>query len=201
LGIDEACDVGDSCGVEARCSAYCDRIRDKCVDTPQYDHSNTECQDLCRLFPLAVGDPASNANTFECRMTRAISNTAETARDCRAAGRGGQDGCGSDCETYCFLMQAICTDQFAGFDPTGDDSQADQTACRALCDQLDPLGVYDPTIAGEFDPEGRATVQCRLWHIGAAAIDFAVTGTHSASTHCGHAAGLPPCNMLPAAAP
>jgi hypothetical protein len=199
FGIDEACDVDATCGVEARCSEYCERIRVKCVAAPQYDDGKAECESLCPFFPRASAVATDDPNTFECRLARASSMTGE-ASDCASAGRGGQDGCGSNCGSYCSLMQAICPTEFATFDTSGESADADKAACLAQCAELEPLVTYDPFASGENDPEGRATVQCRLWHLGAAAIDVAQTGTGVYTPHCQHAAGLAPCH-LPSATP
>jgi hypothetical protein len=200
FGIDEACVVDDACGVDTLCTEYCARIRVKCVDTPQYDFQKAECESLCPHFPRAAEAATDDANTFECRLARATSLTGET-RDCYAAGRGGQDDCGSNCEAYCSLMQALCPASFADFAPSDASAEADQAACLAECGRLEDLRVYDPSPAGENEIEGKSTVQCRLWHLGAAAIDVAQTGTDVLSPHCRHASGQPPCGAAPAATP
>jgi hypothetical protein len=200
FGIDEACVLDDACGVDRICSEYCGRIRDKCIETPQYDFEKPECESLCPFFPRAADGATDAADTLECRLARASSDTGET-RDCYAAGRGGQEGCGSNCEAYCSLMQAVCPANFANFDPSSEGADADAAACKLECARLRDTRVYDPSNAGEADNAGDPTVQCRLWHLGAAAIDVARNGTDMQTAHCGHAAGLTPCEPTPPPGP
>lgn len=196
FGIDEACVVDNACGIERRCAEYCERIEAKCVEFPQYDHDKPECEALCAHFPLDADAMIDDANTFECRLARATNMTGEARLDCFAAGRGGQEGCGSNCESYCSLMQAVCPSDFAAFDADSASAEADLTACRAECDRIGDTGEYDPEMPGEFDAVGMPTVQCRLWHLGAAAIDLA-NGLGATTPHCQHAAGFPPCVPAP----
>jgi hypothetical protein len=51
--------------------------------------------------------------------------------------------------------------------------------CQAACGDLPDLGTNSASI------NSGNTVQCRIWHVGAATVD--------ADTHCGHAGGDAPC--------
>lgn len=88
---------------------------------------------------------------------------------CTVGGGGGPAAAGADansaaaCTEYCTLAQANCTEANALY--------ADQTACEAACAKLSVAGV-----TGDADGD---TVQCRIYHLGAAKDDPA--------THCEHA--------------
>jgi len=192
FGIDEACEVGDSsCEQDLLCAEYCGAVRDNCGDEPQYNE--LECESLCPLFPRAAGGMVTGANTLDCRLARAVSESAETTADCRAAGRGGNDDCGTNCEAFCSLMPEVCPTEFATFDTSGTDAAQDADACNALCLRLRDRKAFDPDQAGEDHedlPDEMPTVQCRLWHLGSAAIDVTRNGRGSFSDHCGHAIAL-----------
>lgn len=227
FGIDEACVVGEAgcaesvnpgggasgaagaapcapgspgcefdAGVEGLCAQYCTQIGDRCSNTPQYDDARPEeCPSLCRYFPRATGGSATG-NTLECRLNRVLSASGERS-DCLAAGRGGDGVCGTNCEAYCSLMQALCPMYYSEFDPS--DSPSDDAAeCAAQCARLSDRGNYDPATLGEdeFDEPGEATVQCRLWHLGSAALEVEQFGTFD-NSHCGHAVGVRDCNPTP----
>ena len=216
FGIDEACVIGEAgcaerdpgaacepgdptClsdgGIDGLCSQYCSQISDKCTAAPQYDDTRPECESLCRHFPRAEGE-SPVGNTLECRLARVSSASGERS-DCFAAGRGGEDVCGSTCDAYCSLMQDLCPMNFSRFaesDNVADDASACQADCARLFDRRD----YDPALGGEdeFD-EDRATIQCRLWHLGSAAIEVEQFGTRD-NSHCGHAIGVSECLPTPA---
>jgi hypothetical protein len=193
FGIDEACEVGDSsCEQDLLCEEYCGAVRDNCVDEPQYNEF--ECENLCPFFPRAAdaATASANANTLDCRLARAVSRSAERGEDCRAAGRGGNGECGSNCEAFCSLMKGVCPNEFDSFIMNRTEATPDE-ACIAACSGLRDRMAFDPDIAGE-DHEDLAdetpTVQCRLWHLGSAAIDVSRSGRPSASGHCAHAIAM-----------
>jgi hypothetical protein len=216
FAIDEACVVGqdgcsdplapppsDACssdvsgsadaGSDAECARYCDRIRQKCSATPQYDDDRCECQRLCPHLPRA--SLATSGNSLECRIDKLDLMSGE-ASDCIAAGRMGGGFCGSSCDVYCSLMQSLCPRHYGELDAGGAD--ADQVACLSQCSSLEDRGSFDPSPLG---PDAKdttvATRQCRLWHLGAAAIELELLGPDN--LHCNHAVGDGEC--LPAVVP
>lgn len=216
FGIDEACVIGEpgcaeagvdgpSCvpgdpdcaadaGIDGLCSLYCSQITDKCTAAPQYDVTRPECESVCRHLPRAEGE-SPTGNNLECRLARVTSASGERS-DCFAAGRGGDGVCGSPCDAYCSLMQALCPAHFSEFDAgasLADDAAACQSDCALLSDRRD----YDPALGGEdeFDEEV-ATIQCRLWHLGSAAIEVEQFGTLD-NSHCDHAVGARECLPTP----
>lgn len=172
------------------CSQYCTEISAKCSASSQYDFEGpgdrpTECTSLCKFIPLDEGQGVGN--TLQCRLDRLSAERVERT-DCFVAGRGGdlmgsveENSCGSKCEAYCSFMATLCVPQFERFE--------DRDACLDECGRLDDRQDYDPALDGP-DMQG-ATIQCRLWHLGAAAIEVA-KGSDPA-THCGHADGNNPC--------
>lgn len=221
FGIEEACDYeNDTCGaagapgpedaVAAECAQYCAQMRAKCADPPQYADAQrreedapraTECETLCRQFPSSGGE-SPVGNTRECRIERITSSTGGRD-DCLAAGRGGQppagagDGCGTNCDSFCSLMRSLCPRHFGSFDPS-DSAADDAAACSMDCMRLRDREDFDSTLLGvdETDVVGDATVQCRLWHLGFAAILVEQAQLFD-NAHCDHAMGLDQCRQPP----
>jgi hypothetical protein len=217
FGIDEACVIGEpgcadragaeppctpgdpgcapDAGIDGLCSQYCRQISQKCTAAPQYDDARPpECESLCRHFPRAEGE-SPTGNNLECRLARVTSASGERS-DCFAAGRGGDGVCGTNCDAYCSLMQALCPAHLSEFD-AGESLADDVAACQSDCSRLSDRGDYDPTLGGEdeFD-ELVATIQCRLWHLGSAAIEVEQFGTLD-NSHCDHAVGARECFPTP----
>ncbi len=84
---------------------------------------------------------------------------------CGHAGMTGGDTCGSWCENYCQMALTICTD--------GDAIYADFEECNTACQTIPDDGTIGDTVGN--------SVQCRMWHLGAAA------ESGNTSTHCPHA--------------
>ncbi len=218
FGIDEACVIGEpgcaeagtdavppcvpgdpdcapDAGIDGLCSQYCAQISQKCSSAPQYDDTRpAECESVCRHFPRAEGE-SPTGNNLECRLARVTSASGERS-DCFAAGRGGDDVCGTSCDAYCSLVQDLCPAHSSEFD-AGASLADDAAACQSDCSRLANRRDYDPSLGGEdeFDEEV-ATVQCRLWHLGSAAIEVEQFGTLD-NSHCDHAVGVRECLPTP----
>jgi hypothetical protein len=212
FGIEDACVVGEpgcsaavnappasgcsggalsgDAGTTEECSSYCARISQKCSLTPQYDDARCECQQLCPYFPTTPG--GVSGNSLECRIDKLDLMSGEPG-DCYAAGRLGARVCGNSCDIYCSLMRQLCPAHFEAFDVEGqDDLQSCMTECNALVDR----GEFDPSPAGpDAKDTTQPTVQCRLWHLGAAAIERPRLGLDN--MHCDHALGLEECLPAP----
>jgi hypothetical protein len=201
FGVDEACVAGGSgCkpAVDSVCVDYCKAVSDQCAETPQYDDNRpAECLALCPKFPRSPG--IARGNTLECRMAQVNTMSGESI-SCKAAGRGGDGLCGTNCQSYCSLMKALCPAHFGEFDPAGSDAgtdadAADEMACLAVCRRLDDRPDYNPEVDGSDHDVSSATLQCRLWHLGAAAIELDAAGPDN--SHCEHAVGMSPCFPTP----
>ena len=136
---------------------------------------------LCSTFQVGTLDDTKK-NTLGCRMRVLETSQAMIEdSDCAAAGPGGDGTCGSNCDSLCASMQVVCP---ASFESVGD--------CTAACTPLLDCGTYHVLASTPND----STVQCRLYHISAAALglDTADGGdTTSQTKHCPHAAGETEC--------
>jgi hypothetical protein len=174
-------------GGEETCSRYCELIANKCQKTDDRDNrqypSDSECQSLCPFMPKA-SEGAAGGNTLACRISYAQNPETEPEIDCPIAGRSGGGECGTQCEVYCSLMMQVCPAWFEL-----------EVGCNCVEDcelnlKDDPAGYLVP-----FD-DRKGTVQCRLWHVGAAANNGA-PDNEPMNVHCKHAAGRAPCGDVP----
>lgn len=172
---------------EALCERYCDGMSSKCSGE-NVAYLQAECAALCPYFPRALDGGVGN--TLECRLSVVEGPLLEPRTECPGAGRGGDSICGSNCDSYCQLMRAICPVSF-------DDTFQTDAACQRFCAaELDDPGGFDAVEAERGVP---STVQCRLWHLGAAAaLGFPDNGG-TGNIHCTHARGTAIC-VVPAAA-
>ena len=185
LGIEEAelkesnTDSGGSAGSGTTgdpptlCETYCDTVMENCTGNLSVYSSLDQCLALCLTIP--GGQPGDESvDTVHCRLNQAnaAGETLEPADHCPAAGLGGEGVCGTNCDALCRAMVEFCSDQHAS-----------NAACLDDCEPLNDLGGFNV-----LQNEG-ATVQCRIWHVGAA--------TQNVSPHCGHAAGASPCTGPP----
>jgi hypothetical protein len=170
---------------EALCERYCQGMSSKCSGE-NVAYLPQECAALCPYFPRALDGGVGN--TLECRLSVVDGPVLEPRTDCPGAGRGGDSVCGSNCDAYCQLMQAICPVSFQQTFETNE-------ACQRFClDDLEDPGGFDAVQAERDVP---STVQCRLWHLGAAAaLGFRDNGG-TGNVHCTHARGAAIC-VVPA---
>lgn len=156
------------------CRDYCDVVMENCTGAYQVYGNRIQCLHLCSVMaPGSEGEV--EGNTVQCRLTNArlAAETVEPASHCPQAGPGGAAAdpgvsCTTNCEGLCAGMLQICPEQYLSL-----------SACLADCGSVPDLGGYDLSTG-----QG-ATVQCRLFHLGAAAA--------APASHCGHAAGETPC--------
>ncbi len=158
-----------------QCAEYCDAVMTNCTGEYAVYSNRIQCLNLCSVLePGEDGDTTSN--TVACRLTNArlAAETAEPKEHCPQAGPGGAaqlaDGvsCSSNCAGLCGAMTTLCSEQYASL-----------TACLNDCEGVQDLGGYNTSVG-----QG-ATVQCRLFHLAAAAA--------APDPHCRHAAGDSPC--------
>jgi hypothetical protein len=123
------------------------------------------CMAVCATLEPGEGT-APEGNTVACRAARARLAYDAPDTECRAAGPGGSDRCGSDCEAYCAIYPRLCPDEASAHGTEADCL----TSCEALVDQ-DRFDVVAD--------HGGDTVECRLVHASAAALEPAL--------HCAHA--------------
>lgn len=175
LDIDDAeCKLEGCSGDSALCEQYCDLVQTNCSGEFSVYVSRQNCLSVCRhLEPGQAGD--QNVNTVHCRLGQAqvALDLVDFATHCPAAGPGGDDICGSNCEGLCTILQSACAnyEQFETF-----------SACMEDCLDTPDMGGFNTA-----DPEMSEgdSVQCRLWHVSASA--------EAIRPHCPHAAGASPC--------
>lgn len=166
-----------------QCATYCSTVEEGCSADSSLASFRLAgyCPDVCAHFVLA-GDPTlEDGNNYECRLDQAsraqrlVNAPGEGVTNCQQAGPGGGGKCGTNCEGYCQLYTSICAD----YAPDKD--------CLEHCPKLREDNKLNATSA--FGSMGD-TLQCRLAHLAAAAVDPEI--------HCAHATLNPdsatPCN-------
>ncbi len=154
------------------CERYCEIVLEACPSSEDSNYavfdSVFSCVRQCQQFP--EGEPGdATGNSRACRATHAqfaLQFPGERGFECPAAGPGGDGVCGTNCEGYCALMGGLCAGSL-------------EEDCMAQCLEVPDTGGYDTSII-----EGNS-LQCRLYHLGAATV--------SPNFHCAHAAGDDPC--------
>jgi hypothetical protein len=170
MGASGAGGAGDASSV---CEHYCAAVTQNCTGAFAVYTSLDACLAVCAALP--EGMPSDrNLNTVQCRLHAALVATDEVPHYCPIAGPGGNGVCGSNCESLCQLRDTLCADYKTG----------DTAACLQGCAKLKDLGSYSTDLGA--NQYGGAHVQCRLYHVSAAATD-------DAELHCKHADGAAPC--------
>jgi hypothetical protein len=164
-----ALEAGEACS-DAGCDEYCEHMASACPATfPDIE----SCKATCEVYPRtpAGADPATPANTVECRV-RAARNARSDAAACAAAAPSGGGTCGAPCAAYCDQIEAHCASA-----PVYPDRQTCETTCALL-----PLD--DAPTAPQAE---RNTVECRLYHATyPAAFDPATHCPHTSVYHAAH---------------
>jgi hypothetical protein len=182
----------DNLASTAECTSYCNTVVPACKDVgnKQFEAYTTPeaCMGVCAALQAGEADAASG-NTIACRASNAKTAKAIGPDDlgsaCWLAGPAGSyksQGCGTTCEAYCTLFENVCSAK--GHKNTPDISYAE---CLAKCPALPDLGTYDAVRDSAGDAKLGDTIQCRLYHLSAAATD-----PSAADTHCPHATLFPP---------
>ncbi len=154
------------------CSAYCDKITTTCtganVQYPDKAACNTACTTGYKLKPGSATD--TSGNTIGCRTYHAGAAATDAVLHCPHAGPSGGNACGTWCEVLCDTVIANCTG--------ANQVYADLAACKTACQAFATTGKPNDT-AGN-------TVQCRIYHAGAAGSDPVVHCPHTtaASATC-----------------
>lgn len=179
-GIKERKFIGGAAGADAGgdetpleppsklCGEYCDKVFEGCKGKYAVYSVLATCYGICDLLP--AGDELEpTGNSVRCRMAQAqhAIDTQEPEAHCEAAGPGGNGTCGDNCESYCYLLDKACPEDFEAVED-----------CEAKCAGLRDMGRIDVVLDHEGD-----SLQCRLVHVSSASVD--------PETHCGHAAFVP----------
>jgi len=149
------------CG--SKCENYCYTMGVTC---PVQAAGASPCSGFCSTIP--VGNITDvGGDTVDCRIYHA--NNANVTGDvthCLHATPSGGGVCGSLCTVYCDLAQSVCTGSLALYNSTA--------TCMTACASLNSTGLPG-------DATGN-TLQCRIYHIGAA------VALANATYHCPHGA-------------
>jgi hypothetical protein len=171
------------------CERYCDEVTKNCKGKYEQYRTFDQCIEVCkRLPPGEAGD--DEVNSVECRVKQAEFAEAEPFVYCKSAGPLGAGRCGSNCISYCSLMQATCTaDSTAGNLELSyfDSSQACVEACNAIPEADGGPVQYSSSAAAEPSSFIGNNVYCRTYHVAAA------LEQDTPDEHCPHAMGGDPC--------
>lgn len=167
-------DAGAS-GSTASCARYCSIVNGSCTGPDQQYASDAACLAVCGALPWGGATDGVSGNTVQCRLMRAelAGTTGEPSDYCYAAGPGGGGVCGSNCEGYCALMTATCSEL------------GSLRECLDACAAVPDLSKGPSMRPAAMTIQSGNTLQCRLFHVSAATLD--------PSGHCAHAAGLEAC--------
>ena len=180
---------GDTPEEPSTCQVYCEAVIQNCTGKFQQYRSLGQCLEVCKRMP--AGTPGDeNVNSVECRIRQTRFAEAEAFLYCKSAGPLGAGKCGSNCESYCSLMDATCSHgstagnvELSYFENT----QACLANCAAIPD--DPSGPTQYSSSATIEPSSLVgnNVYCRTFYVTAGIEQDA------ASEHCPHAMGGDPC--------
>lgn len=170
------------------CERYCDQVTRVCKGKYEQYRSFDQCIEVCKRLPPGQEDD-DGTNTVGCRLKLAKEATSEPFSYCKQAGPLGDGRCGSNCISYCSLMQATCTPESTGanLEPSYyGSSQACLSACAEVPTDTGPT-YY--TSSAEVEPTSFIgnTVFCRTYHLASA------LEQDTPNEHCPHAMGGDPC--------
>lgn len=171
------------------CERYCDVIGTNCKGKYEQYRTFDQCVEVCKRLP--PGEPEDDdVNTVGCRMRQAEFAESEPFVYCKSAGPLGAGRCGSNCISYCSIMQTTCTAastagnlELSYFAST----QECIEACGALPE--DELGPQQYSSSASAEPSSFVgnNIYCRTYHVTAA------LEQNTPDEHCPHAMGGDPC--------
>lgn len=171
------------------CERYCEQVTTNCKGKYEQYRTFDQCVEVCkRLPPGETGD--DDVNSVSCRLKQAEFAEAEPFVYCKSAGPLGAGRCGSNCTTYCSLMQATCTAEStagnleASYFPT---TQACIADCTAIPTSDGAPAQYSSSASAEPSSFIGNNVYCRTYHLAAA------LEQDTPDEHCPHAMGGDPC--------
>jgi hypothetical protein len=171
------------------CETYCDSVIKNCKGKYEQYRTFDQCIAVCKLLP--AGNPGDeNVNSVECRIRQARFAESEAFLYCKSAGPLGAGKCGSNCVSYCSLMDGACTK--ASTDGNTELSYFESTQeCLSACGAMppDPTGPTQYSSSATVEPSTLIgdNVYCRTYHVTAG------IEQESQNEHCPHAMGGDPC--------
>jgi hypothetical protein len=171
------------------CERYCDQVTSACKGKYEQFRTFDQCVQVCKRLP--PGEPGDeDTNTVSCRLRQAEFADSEPFVYCKSAGPLGAGKCGSNCVSYCSLMQQACTPESTAGNLELSfyaSSQACLTACGDLPQTTGGPVQYSSSATAEPTSFVGNTVFCRTYHVAAALEQDAP------DEHCPHAMGGDPC--------
>ncbi len=171
---------GDGGGGPAlSCDSYCNTVQAGCTGVDAVYFSLDACTKLCPFMTLGdVNDQMKN--TVGCKQVLGeLAKSNGDVEGCKGAGPAGNGLCGTNCESYCSLLGAICPNELTSHFGTAEQCLMD---CKNIPDTMTYTAV-DNTLPTDD------SIQCRIRHLNSAAIG-------AASTHCMHAVGVGQCPLV-----
>jgi hypothetical protein len=170
------------------CERYCEQITRTCKGKYEQYRTFDQCIRVCQRLPPGEPDD-EDTNTVSCRLRQAEFADSEPFVYCKSAGPLGEGKCGSNCVSYCSLMQEACTVEstVGNLEPS---YFASSQACLSACTELPEMtGVVHYSSSASADPTSFVgnSVFCRTYHVAAA------LEQDTPDEHCPHAMGGDPC--------
>ncbi|MET0790263.1 MAG: hypothetical protein ABW061_01965, partial [Polyangiaceae bacterium] len=174
----------------SRCEIYCDSVVQNCKGKYEQYRTFDQCIAVCKRLP--AGTPGDeNVNSVECRIRQAHFAESEAFLYCKSAGPLGEGKCGSNCVSFCSLMDATCTKSSTAGNVEPSYFESTQ-ACLSNCAELpeDPTGPLEYSSSPTVEPSSLLgnNIYCRTYHVSAGIDQDAPT------EHCPHAMGGAPCS-------
>jgi hypothetical protein len=175
--------------IDSLCEGYCDEVTKNCRGKYEQYRTFDACVEVCkRMPPGKEGD--ENVNSISCRVRQARFAASEAFLYCKSAGPLGAGKCGSNCVSYCSLMDATCTAKSTAGNVELSYFESSQE-CLADCASMpdDPTGPTQYTSSATVEPPTMVgnSIYCRTYHLSAG------IEQDSAGEHCPHAMGGDPC--------
>ena len=154
------------------CDQYCGTYMQVCSSVSEYTDA-ADCVAYCETFGgIPAGTTAdTTGNSIGCRWNKlkdaaAADFEGNHEEACIQAGPSGGNVCGTWCENYCHLAIKNCSGEPTYFETFNE--------CKSAC-----ANFPDDGIVGDKTGD---TVQCRIYHLGAAGDDL----SGGAAMHCPH---------------
>ena len=170
------------------CERYCEQITRTCKGKYEQYRTFDQCIRVCQRLPPGEPDD-EDTNTVSCRLRQAEFADSEPFVYCKSAGPLGEGKCGSNCVSYCSLMQEACT-----VESTAGNLElsyfASSQDCLSACTELpETTGPVHYSSSASADPTSFIgnSVFCRTYHVAAA------LEQDTPDEHCPHAMGGDPC--------
>jgi hypothetical protein len=171
------------------CERYCDAVTTNCKGKYEQYRTFDQCVEVCKRLPPGELED-DEVNTVSCRMRQAEFAESEPFLYCKSAGPLGAGRCGSNCVSYCSIMQTTCTPESTATNLELSYFASSQE-CIDACGSLPPdeLGPQHYSSSASAEPSSFVgdNIYCRTYHLASA------LEQDTPDEHCPHAMGGDPC--------